>query len=401
MQNGLFWVSAALLWFASASSHAEDALVTVLSATVKDQPIAGARVSLGRSIQPDLVATTEALGRALLDEHYLADSNTRIVIRREGYATFEAMCPCTGRTYALSPDQQGLDSIRIVLTWHGKASNLEGHLRYAANHVYYANKKAADASLDVDANNGHGPVTITIDRRRSGETYVYGVRYYGNMKDPRDQSALTESEATAFVYANSSLVRTFNVPRGQPGNLWTVFHITSAGAIEDINRITLSDPHSDDLLEDTLRESLLPPDTASTTDAQRVDAKALGNKADNAYRAGKLKEAIQLYEQAVALNPHDAQIHSSLGLAYQRSGRSAEAIGANRKAIALASGSNSGIIRANSYYNVGRIYEDADQLENAAENYRGAWRENNRNAVYYDALVRALKKQAARQQPGL
>ncbi len=166
MQNGHSWVSEALLWFASVSSHGGDARVTVVSATVKDPPIVGARVSLEHSIQPDRVATTKTLGRALLDEHYLADSNTRIVIRREGYAAFKVKCPCTGRTYALSPEQQGLDSIRIVLTWHGKVPNLEGHLRYATNHIKDRKGKTADASLDANPNNGRGSLAITIERIR-------------------------------------------------------------------------------------------------------------------------------------------------------------------------------------------------------------------------------------------
>ena len=51
---------------------------------------------------------------------------------------------------------------------------------------------------------------------------------------------------------------------------------------------------------------------------------------------GRTKEAIDYYRQALDLDADFGQAYSNLGLAYQKADRIAEAIWANRKAIALA-----------------------------------------------------------------
>ncbi|AGI22640.1 hypothetical protein H681_03790 [Pseudomonas sp. ATCC 13867] len=371
---------------------AEADFVTIVSAATKDQPIPDANVHLQGKTHPNTSATTDSLGRALLDSKSLADSTAQIMILREGYAVFQDNCPCENRTFALSPNQQGQDSIRIVLMWQGKAWNLEGHLRYASAHVYYGKMKSSDASLDVDSYNRTGPVSISINPRRSGETYVYGVYYSGNMRDLTEQTRLTESNAKVFVYTGSKLTRTFEVPKNQKGNLWTVFRLTEQGAIEDINQFKMTNIDTADLLEDTLQEGLIAQSIIDVSDEQREQAKQLNSQGDKAYRAGNTSKAIQLYEQAIKLDPRDGQAYSNLGIAYQKSGKLAESISANRRAIALARGPSTGLIRAGSYYNVGRLYENSGQFENAEENYRAAWRENNRNIVYYDAIIRVRKQ---------
>lgn len=80
-----------------------------------------------------------------------------------------------------------------------------------------------------------------------------------------------------------------------------------------------------------------------------------------------------------------------MGLVYQKVGRTAEAIWANRKAIALASGKNAATIRAGANYNIGKIYEGAGQY-NDALNYYNAAKNERANAVYDNTISRVSGK---------
>ncbi len=77
-------------------------------------------------------------------------------------------------------------------------------------------------------------------------------------------------------------------------------------------------------------------------------------------------------------------------MAYQKAGRTAEAIWANRKAIALASGATAASVRASSYYNIARIYEAAGQLDDALVQYQLA-KLQKANPVYDKAIERLSK----------
>ena len=74
-------------------------------------------------------------------------------------------------------------------------------------------------------------------------------------------------------------------------------------------------------------------------------------------------------------------------MAYQRAGNLAEANWANRKAIELASGANANTIKASSYYNIARIYEEKGEYESALQNFKNAQNHKN-NKVYIYAIKR-------------
>ncbi|CQR23250.1 Uncharacterised protein [Yersinia enterocolitica] len=78
-------------------------------------------------------------------------------------------------------------------------------------------------------------------------------------------------------------------------------------------------------------------------------------------------------------------------MVYQKAGRTAEAIWANRKAIALASGPKAATIRAGANYNIARIYEAAGQNADALRYYQLAKAEKN-NPVYDTAIERVSHK---------
>lgn len=370
------------------SAQAEQLSIDVLSAVVKDQRIADAEVLVQKNGAQTAVGRTDGNGRVNLNTSFADDGASLLIVKKSGYSNLVAKCPCKGMTYAISPVMDSLDGLRVVLSWGATPSDLDSHIVYPENHVYFSEKQGRDAHLDVDDTSSYGPETITLRKKRFGETYVYAVRDFTNVSAPVS-TALSHSQAKVFVYIGQSLVRTYYVPKGQAGNLWTVFRITGNGEIQDINRMENTD------LESRAIAGLLRP---LQSDAQSVaslpvvpqaqgDAKALNKQGEMAYHAGQLDQAIDLYRQAIEIDGNYGQAYSNLGLAYQKAGRTAEAIWANRKAIALAHGGSAATVRASSYYNIARIYENARQYDDALRHYQLA-KEQKANPVYDKAIQR-------------
>jgi uncharacterized protein YfaP (DUF2135 family) len=369
-------------------SAAQAASVQVLSATVKDQAIAGASVILQKNGEASTATQTDAQGRATLAPGYADDASTLVILKKDGYSTLIAKCPCDNMTYALSPVMRNLDGMRVVLTWGKKPADLDSHISYPGNHIYFSAKKGTDANLDVDDTDSYGPETITLDRKHSGETYVYSVHDFTDMDRP-GTTALSASEAKVFVYVGQSLVRTYYVPTGKAGNLWTVFRVTGEGEFQDINTIrgVTAEPKriGGEVATYTNEATQVVAENESAADPARAKAKNLAG--ESAYHAGRLDDAIALFQEATQLDASYGQAYGNLGLAYQKAGRSAEAIWADRKALALASGANAATTRAGAYYNIARMYEDAGQTADALTNYQAAKREK-ANPVYDKAIER-------------
>jgi tetratricopeptide (TPR) repeat protein len=114
----------------------------------------------------------------------------------------------------------------------------------------------------------------------------------------------------------------------------------------------------------------------------------LNVQGEAAYRRGDYQQAVQLFQAAIAIDDNYGQAYSNLGLVFQKTGRVAEALWANRKAIALASGPNAATTRASTHFNNGRIYEDKEQWSDALREYRAAQAEKS-NSVYQNAIARA------------
>jgi uncharacterized protein YfaP (DUF2135 family) len=378
------------LLFASTTAlvQAESLSIEVLSAVVKDQRIADAEVLLQKNGAQSVVGKTNAQGQISLTTAFADDLDSLLIIKKSGYSNLVAKCPCKGMTYAISPVMQSLDGMRVVLSWGQTPADLDSHIAYPGNHIYFSAKEGEEAHLDVDDTDSFGPETITLQRKRFGETYVYAVHDFTNSGNP-SANELSASQAKVFVYVGQSLVRTYYVPQGQRGNLWTVFRITGNGEFQDINQVQSISSESETiggLLQPLLNDAQNNANQAVTPAAQG-DAKALNREGEAAYHAGQLDKAIDLYRQAIELNANYGQAYSNLGLAYQKAGRTAEAIWANRKAIALASGGSAATVRASSYYNTARIYEAAEQFDDALRHYHLA-KEQKANPVYDKAILR-------------
>jgi hypothetical protein len=369
------------------SAQAATAPVQVLSATVRDQKISDATVILQKDGAQSTRAQSDAQGNAQLPADLASDAGALIIIKKPGYSDLVAKCPCTGLSYALSPVMKNLDGMRVVLSWGQSPRDLDLHVSYPGNHVYFGHQQGKDANLDIDHTDSYGPETITLERKHQGETYVFAVHDYTNDRDPRS-TMLSASQAKVFVYVGQSLVRTYDVPR-QTGNLWTVFRVNGEGEIQDINTMRGVSVSASNVLGtiDSYNNEQMRIVPANQGEVDPVRAGEFNKSGEKAYRAGDLDGAIALYREAIALDPNYGQAYSNLGLAYQKAGRPAEAIWANRKAIALASGPTAATVRASSYYNIGRLYEEAGQFNDALSNYRAAKREK-ANAVYDAAIAR-------------
>lgn len=373
------------------SAQAEQLSIDVLSAVVKDQRIADAEVLVQKNGAQTVVGRTDGNGRVNLDTGFIDDGASLLIVKKPGYSNLVAKCPCKGMTYAISPVMDSLDGLRVVLSWGATPRDLDSHIAYPNNHIYFSAKQGRDALLDVDDTDSYGPETITLHKKAFGDAYVYAVHDYLNRTSP-NSTELGNSQAKVFVYIGQSLVRTYYVPK-QPGNLWTVFRITGEGDFQDINRmqgLTGGDEPPSSALVGLIEGGPVSPLRAASQPAVSAaagNAAELNKQGETAYHAGQLDRAIDLYREAIELDGNYGQAYSNLGLAYQKAGRTAEAIWANRKAIALAHGGSAATVRASSYYNIARIYEAARQYDDARRHYQLA-REQKSNPVYDKAIQR-------------
>ncbi len=379
------------------------AYVQILSATVRDQKIDRASVTLQKNGEPSSVTGTDTAGRAPVLDALARDPASLLIVRKQGFSDLVAKCPCNGMTYALSPILERLDGMRIVLNWGRRPADLDGHLSAGSEHVFFLNKTGTDAQLDVDHTDGFGPETITIARKRPGQRYLYVVQDYTGMLRPASTD-LSASDAKVFVYVGQTLIRTYYVPKGETGNLWSVFAVSEAGELQDINTFsgfvarTSGDLTSEKLFGAPRRIKIAanaPPSPDPPSGVSGFDgARRLNTQGELSYRQGDYRQAMALFQAAIEQDGAYGQAYSNLGLTFQRMGRVPEALWANRKAIALARGPSAGRTRAGTHFNNGRIYEEARQWNDALREFESAAREKS-SPVYHNA-IRRMREQGAR-----
>lgn len=381
----------------NADAYAADVSIDILSATVKDKRIEGASVTLQRNGAQSVSGITNTSGSISLGTSFADNKDALLIVKKEGYSNLVVKCPCAGMTYAISPVMTNLDGMRVVLSWGEKPFDLDSHLIFPGGHIYFDSKEGTDANLDVDDTDSYGPETVTISKKHFGESYIYAVQDYSNKGLP-NSNYLSASKAKVFVYVGSSLVRSYSVPAGKRGNIWTVFKLNPNGEFEDINSVTSANFNGTTLDVRDLATVIMP-----ATDSSAPASPAMQNSGDTqlarkynregeaVYKTGQLEQAIQLFQQATELDGNYGQAFSNLGLAYQKNGNIAEAIWANRKAISLASGVNAATTRANSYYNIAKIYETSGQNAEALQHYQLAYTEKNKPS-YEEAIARVKTK---------
>ncbi|TRW91482.1 tetratricopeptide repeat protein [Candidatus Methylobacter oryzae] len=395
MKKHLFTLTTSALLSYAMTVQADSAVnVQILSATIKDQKIDNATVILQKNGEQSVTAHTNAQGQAVINSNIGDDSGALLIVKKENFSDLVVKCPCAGMTYAISPVMRNLDGMRVVLNWGENPNDLDSHVVYPNNHVYFEHMKGTDAMLDVDDTSSFGPETITIERKHDGERYIYAVHNYSDRSNP-NSNVLSASQAKVFVYVGQTLIKTYYVPQNQAGNLWVVFAVTEAGDIQDFN--TIKGVTSEKRLQTEEFQGVANNTSVATVDYSadaKAKAKDLNTKGEQAYHAKNYDEAIRNYKAAIELDGSYGQAYSNLGLAFQKANNVSEALWANRKAIALASGPTAATVRAGTHFNNGRIYEDAKQWDDALREYQYAKTEKS-NPVYDKAIAR-VKKQGAK-----
>ena len=360
--------------------------IQVLSAVEKDKVLDNAEVMIQRNGESSAKKLTNSQGKTVLNGGFQDDSNTLLIIKKDNYSSLVVKCPCNDLTYALSPVMKNLDGMRIVLNWGRYPEDLDSHLSFPGNHIYFQHKKGSSANLDVDDTDSYGPETITIDNKKFGQTYHYFVHDYSNRDNP-NSSKLSNSDAKVFVYVGQSLVKTYYIPKNRKGNIWNLFKINDNGEIVDINNIiskTGQDIGIQNSYDDTEEEVYVSSD-------DRKKALALNQKGDLAYQNKDIDGALSYYKQAIEYNPVFGQAYGNLGLMYIKKGYKAEAIYSNRKAITYATGNSINTTKASAYYNIAKIFENDNDFEEALNYYKLA-KEFNENTVYDNAIIRVKNK---------
>ncbi|MFZ4619618.1 MAG: YfaP family protein [Bacteroidota bacterium] len=132
--------------------------------------------------------------------------------------------------------------VRIVVDWDKEPRDLDAHfVKGGTNgyHISFRNMRVlADGSgmLDIDAMQGYGPETITVNSVATQSSYEYSVLDYTNQSN-RNSKALSDSKATVKVYGDGKLLKVIQVPRKKEGNVWKVFKIEQ-GQVREINQLT-------------------------------------------------------------------------------------------------------------------------------------------------------------------
>ncbi|KFF09764.1 tetratricopeptide repeat protein [Flavobacterium hydatis] len=367
--------------------NAQDISIQVLSAVEKDKVLDNAEVMIQRNGESSAKRFTNAQGRTTINGGFQDDSNTLLIIKKENYSSLVVKCPCNDLTYALSPVMKNLDGMRIVLNWGKYPEDLDSHLSFKGNHIYFQHKKGNMANLDVDDTDSYGPETITIENKKFGESYHYFVHDYSNKEDMNSYQ-LSASGAKVFVYVGQSLVKTYYIPKNKKGNVWNLFKINENGEIIDINTI-ISKTEQEVGIDDSYNGDTEEEVYVSNEDRKR--ALQLNTKGDLAYQAKDIDGALNFYKQALEYNPVFGQAYGNLGLMYIKKGYKAEAIYANRKAITYAAGNSINTTKASAYYNIAKIFENDNDFEEAL-NYYNLAKDLKENVVYDNAITRVKSK---------
>lgn len=362
--------------------------ILVLSAVVKDKVIEDAEVIFQHIGKQSISVRTDARGMAKVPQQFADDNESLIIIKKDGYSNLVSKCACRGLTYALSPNLKDLDGVRVVLSWGRTPMDLDLHVRYGDKHVYYSNMKEQNANLDVDDTDSYGPETITINKKEFGKRYRFFIHDYTNRENP-ESLEMSRSGAQIYVYVGSSLIKTIDIPEHTKGNAWHIFDLTENGELVASDAIFRTYDASSEIGSQTYS-------TLETLSRNNPgEALRLNELGETAYHEGNYTKAIILYRQAIDNNGSLGQAYSNLGLAYYKNGNMAEALWANRKAVSLASGTDAKVIKASSYFNIAKIYENAGDYGEAFRHYKLA-KENNNLPAYDNAIKRVKPKITSR-----
>lgn len=230
----------------SANCSGQNDVAGIARDAVTGQPLANVAVNIrenwnNKEGNPIISVTTDA------DGHYsvaLERGYYTIEFAREGYASVfvNVFSSNASRSFdgTLNPTATAVDDtqFRVVLTWGETPEDLDSHLVgptvagdsadyfhvYFAHKIYYGLADEINASLDVDDTSSYGPETVTVFNVQSDKPYYYSVHDFTNGHNP-DSTEMSFSGANIKVYQGATLIKEYNVPSNQAGNVWNVFYV--------------------------------------------------------------------------------------------------------------------------------------------------------------------------------
>ena len=113
--NSIKLLALVLAMSAASFVQASEINVQILSATVKDQKIADATLTLQKNGEQSVTATTNAQGQALLNATFTDSADALLIVKKTSYSNLIVKCPYADITYAISSVMTNLDGMRIVL----------------------------------------------------------------------------------------------------------------------------------------------------------------------------------------------------------------------------------------------------------------------------------------------
>lgn len=128
----------------------------------------------------------------------------------------------------MSPDVSSGEA-RLVLTWGSSPYDLDSHLIGNGIHVWYDNKNAGSADLDLDDTNGYGPETTTIHDLKGQYTFV--------VHNFSGDGRLADSGAEVTVYLPGREPVTISIGGNGDASTWVVCKLNN-GELEIVNEIT-------------------------------------------------------------------------------------------------------------------------------------------------------------------
>ncbi len=310
--------------------------IQILSATIKNKVVEGAEVFFQKNRHSSVAAKTGKTGKAVAVHKFGVDNKTvSLIVKKKGFTPLVVACPCDGMAYAISRPIKDLESFRVVLNWGKRPLDLDLHAVYPRNHIYFESKKGQDAFLDVDDTTSYGPETITIKKRHVGDKYVFAIHDFSHA-GRHGLRALANSQAKVMVYVGKSLIRAYYVPR-KMGELWVLFGVDGNGAFHDIDNVV--DVSVATKIGKYLKQLIRRKDWGFPTRTSRAAAnraKTLAAQGNALLNAGQTNRAITYFRDAIASDRNCLPAYRGLTKTYLKTGQSAEATWATRKATSLA-----------------------------------------------------------------